>query len=163
MNNRILQPRRVFLANSGTVSLSFCIPGLVAGCGADDGDSDGATPNPDWEMKAAALESQGAGIYTAANPLDQPGKEGSHAPMVSLVGANVTLASTHEMRAPTAEVPEEHYITHHYIRDSNGVIIGWKEYTLGIDTQAQTTFALPAGTTQFTAFQSCNLHWTWST
>jgi desulfoferrodoxin (superoxide reductase-like protein) len=163
MIHRILTPRRLFLSESGLLGLCYLVPVPLLGCSEEAADDPGNTRNEAWESESLALEARGGGIYTAADPRDLAGKEASHVPVVMLSGSSVTLSSPHEMRAATEEVPEEHYITHHYLRDLAGVIFALKKYAIGVDTVAQTTFTLPPGTTEFIAFQACNLHNTWST
>ena len=150
--------RRQFLLASGTGAAVFVVPG----CAADsESPAVGNPRNEAWESQAAALEKKGMGLYTATDEKDQPGKGGSHVPLAAIAGNVVTISTTHKMVPIGADFPQGHYITHHYLRDEAGVIFAWKTYALGTDAEAKATFTLPAGTKTFTAYQVCNLHWTW--
>jgi len=174
-----LVPRRVFCRGLGAVGATF----VVAGCGnstaAKAPSSDAAAPqpapevapsaasiaeNPAWEAEAKQLESKGQGRYTAKDTKDQAGKEGSHVPKVMLAGDKVSLSTTHPTEAPSEKKPNGHHITHHYLRDgASGLIFAWKVFELKPGETAASEFALPIGVSSFTAFQVCNLHWTWAT
>jgi desulfoferrodoxin (superoxide reductase-like protein) len=122
------------------------------------------TANSAWEDQAKTLEAGGQGLYTAKDPKDQPGKQGTHVPTVTLDGNKVKLTTTHPTEAPSAKKPKGHFITHHYLRDgATGLIFAWQEYNLKPGETAAVEFELPAGVTSFTAYQVCNLHWTWVT
>jgi desulfoferrodoxin (superoxide reductase-like protein) len=54
----------------------------------------------------------------------------------------------------------EHFIGRLYIKNQDGVVVGWKSFTAS-DREAQVLFALPLGTTKVTAFAWCNLHNVW--
>jgi len=175
-----LLPRRVFFRGLGAVGATF----VVSACGnetpAKAPANDAATPppeaapaatdakssvteNPAWEAEAKKLESMGQGLYSAKATKDQPGKEGSHVPKVLLTGDKVALSTTHPTEAPSEAKPSGHHITHHYLRDNaSGLIFAWKVFELKPGETAASEFVLPAGVSAFTAFQVCNLHWTWA-
>jgi desulfoferrodoxin (superoxide reductase-like protein) len=176
-----LFPRRVFLRGLGAVGAAFVLPGCgstapakapsdVAPTVAPEATASAAasapsiTANPAWESEAKTLEGMGQGIYTAKDTKDQAGKEGSHVPKVMLTGNKVALSTTHPTEAPSEKKPKGHHITHHYLRDgTSGVIFAWQTFKLKPGETAASEFTLPAGVTTFTAYQVCNLHWTWAT
>ncbi len=80
-----------------------------------------------------------------------------------LQGDKVALSTTHPTEAPSAAKPKGHHITHLYLRDTaSGLIFAWKTFDLKPGETAASELTLPAGVTAFTAYQVCNLHWTWS-
>jgi desulfoferrodoxin (superoxide reductase-like protein) len=177
-----LLPRRVFVVGFGAVGAVFLVPGCgnsppakepaaaanAPAAAAPEAKTDAPaasaiTANPDWEAEAKTLEAGGQGLYTAKEQKDQPGKEGSHVPKVALTGTKVALTTTHPTEAPSDKKPKGHHITHHYLRDTkSGLIFAWKTFDLKPGETAASEFTLPEGVTSFTAYQVCNLHWTWA-
>jgi len=177
-----LLPRRVFVVGLGAVGAVFLVPGCgntppakeptaaatAPSAAAPDAKSDAPpsaaiTANAEWEAEAKTLEAGGKGLYTAKDPKDQPGKEGSHVPKVALTGTKVALTTTHPTEAPSDKKPQGHHITHHYLRDTkSGLIFAWKTFDLKPGETAASEFTLPDGVTSFTAYQVCNLHWAWA-
>jgi desulfoferrodoxin (superoxide reductase-like protein) len=175
-----LIPRRIFFRGLGAVGAMFVVPGCgtpepakapsaesasppAAATGAATGAAPGISPNQAWETEAKALEGSGQGLYTAKDTKDQPGKEGSHVPKVVLAGDKVSLSTTHPTEAPSETKPKGHHITHHYLRDTaSGLIFAWQTFDLKPGETAASEFSLPAGVTAFTAYQVCNMHWTWA-
>jgi desulfoferrodoxin (superoxide reductase-like protein) len=125
----------------------------------DAGDPGGLDTANDWEKRAAELEAQGP-IYTADSPGPWAGKEAGHVPQIVIDGTNVTIKVAHPMHAADDAGPE-HYITTIYARDQANKIVWLKEFKVD-DPAAETTFALPAGTTALTAYSHCNIHGLWS-
>lgn len=104
-----------------------------------------------------AFASEGAGytniIYTKDNPGKWSGKEGSHAPLVTVSGSGVTVTTKHPMSA-------DHFIVRHTLVLADGTFVGGKTFN-PTDTP-ESTFDLPAGykgKIQVTSF--CNLHDFW--
>lgn len=183
-----LVPRRIVFRALGAVGAIFVLPGCaesappktasdeaaappaatpVTAPAASDAPAAAAAPaitaNPAWEDEAKKLEAMGQGLYTAKAPKDQPGKEGTHVPKVMLTADKVSLSTTHVTEAPSEKKPAGHHITHHYLRDGKtGLVFAWKTFELKPGETAASDFTLPAGVTSFTAFQVCNLHWTWA-
>lgn len=94
-------------------------------------------------------------IYTADNPGKWKGKEGSHAPQVTVANGKVSLMTKHPMS-------EMHYIVRHTVVLADGTVVGAKTFT-STDTPAS-SYELPAGYTgkvYCTSF--CNLHDFWMT
>jgi len=178
-----LLPRRVFVAGLGAVGAVFFVPGCGGPPPAKEPTAEAAPPsgpvpeakadapakaaaitaNAEWEAEAKTLEAGGKGLYTAKDPKDQPGKDGTHVPKVALTGKKVALTTTHPTEAPSDKKPKGHHITHHYLRDTkSGLIFAWKTFDLKPGETAASEFTLPEGVTSFTAYQVCNLHWTWA-
>jgi desulfoferrodoxin (superoxide reductase-like protein) len=180
-NSIELFPRRVFFQGLGAVGALFVVPGcgsstpakapLVNDATAPTPEASAAastpptiTANAAWESEAKTLEGMGQGLYTAKDTKDQPGKEGNHVPKVMLSGDKVALSTTHPTEAPSEKKPKGHHITHHYLRDgTTGLIFAWKTFELKPGETAASEFTLPPGVTTFTAYQVCNIHWTWAT
>jgi len=153
--------RRDFLTRASTL---IAATALLPACGgsttdtdtdAFDTDSDssggGAEVNDAWETQASDLEL--AGVFTAANPGEWAGKEGSHAPSATATGMDITLITEHGMEA-------DHWIDVVYLRDQDDIVVGLLEF-VGTDAAAEATFTLPEGTTEVTPFSHCNLHGLW--
>jgi desulfoferrodoxin (superoxide reductase-like protein) len=180
-----LVPRRIFCSGLGAVAATFVVSGCAPAEEAKAPSSDATPPpaeptatsaapaaetdkssvvaNSAWENEAKSLEGMGQGLYTAKDTKDQAGKEGSHVPKVMLAGDKVSLSTTHATEAPSEKKPKGHHITHHYLRDgATGLIFAWKTFDLKPGETAASEFTLPAGVTSFTAYQVCNLHWTWA-
>jgi desulfoferrodoxin (superoxide reductase-like protein) len=172
-----LFPRRIFFVGLGAVGATFVVPGCANNppaqapsaegtpppAAAPDATANTVTANPEWEAEAKTLEAGGKGLYKAGDTKDQPGKEGTHVPKVALAGNKVSLSTTHATEAPSEAKPKGHHITHQYLRDtSSGLIFAWKTFDLKPGETAASEFTLPAGVTSFTAYQVCNLHWTWA-
>lgn len=152
MATTTLSSRRWFVTTSGMVAAVFVLPGYN-----EEGSPASSNPvNDAWEARAMELEATGQGIYTADDELDLPGKGETHLPRVAVSGKTVTASTTHVM-----SVEADHFIQCHSVRDQAEVIFALREYVLGEDLAATMTFAIPEGTTKFTVYQYCNLHWTW--
>lgn len=94
-------------------------------------------------------------IYTKNNPGKWAGKEGSHAPQVTVIGANVSVATKHPMS-------DMHFIVRHTLVLEDGTYIGAMTFTPA-DTP-ESSYELPAGykgKIYVTSF--CNLHDFWLT
>ncbi|MDC0721180.1 hypothetical protein [Nannocystis bainbridge] len=152
MTTTLISSRRWFVTQSGMVAAVFVLPG----CNEEGSPASSNPVNDAWEARAMELEATGQGIYTADDELDLPGKGETHLPRVAVSGKTVTASTTHVM-----SVEADHFIQYHYVRDQADVIFALREYVLGEDLAATMTFAIPEGTTRFTVYQYCNLHWTW--
>jgi len=95
-------------------------------------------------------------IYTADNPGKWAGKEGSHAPKVSVEGKTVSIRTPHPMS-------EKHFIVRHTLVAANGTVLGTKTF-FPTDPEAVSSFDLPDGSSgTFRATSFCNLHDFWLT
>lgn len=96
-------------------------------------------------------------IYTKENPGKWKGKEGSHAPQVSVAGRKVTITTPHPMT-------QGHHIVRHTLVLKDGSVAGGKTFFPVQDTKAVSTFELPEGyKSSFYATSFCNLHDLWVT
>jgi len=94
-------------------------------------------------------------IYSKKSAGKWKGKEGSHAPKISVKDGKVTLTTKHGM-SPT------HYIVRHTLV-SEGVVLGEKTFA-PTDKEAVSTFTLPTGFSgKLVATSFCNLHDLWIT
>jgi superoxide reductase len=95
-------------------------------------------------------------IYTRESPQRWAGKEGAHAPKVTVEGRSVKILTPHPMT-------EKHFIVKHTLVTPEGKVIGDKTFS-STDTAAESTFVLPEGfkgTLWATSF--CNIHDLWLT
>ncbi len=146
--------RRQWLsAGGGLAAVAVAVPAGFFGCQPAPAAPVTVERNAIWEARAAQLENPG--IYTQAAPGMWAGKEANHVPQVAFDAAtgSVTVTTSHPMG-------NDHWITTHYLRNQDGVVIGLKEY-LGTDAAAKATFVLPPGTTAVVAYSNCNLHNDW--
>lgn len=107
------------------------------------------------EAQAAAKFPAGL-IYTKEAPGRWAGKEGTHAPKVTVEGKTVKIVTSHPMS-------EKHYIVKHTLVTAKGQFIGEKTFA-NTDTAAESSYELPEGvkgTLWATSF--CNLHDFWVT
>ena len=161
--------RRGFMERAAVVAVTVSVPGWVVACG---GSSDDAEPEPTGgggettgggeatggdvaatdADRVAALEE--GGVFTAAEPGQWTDKAPSHVPQVTFAEGIVELFTQHGMSP-------EHYITAQYVKDQDGALIGLATHE-GTDAEARASFAIPAGTTQITAYSHCNIHGDWS-
>jgi superoxide reductase len=94
-------------------------------------------------------------VYTKDEPGHWQGKEGTHAPQITVEGRKVSLVTPHPMT-------EEHFIVRHTLVLADGKVIGAKNFDRA--DKAESTYDLPAdysGTIYATSF--CNLHDLWVT
>jgi len=158
MSHRILEPRRVFMKKTGVVGFAFTIPSFLLSCDSGD-DNDSPEPIQELEDEAAMLEATGQGVYTRSNPLDQAERIEAHVPTVIVAANQVTLSTTHPQT-------NEHWISHHYIRNTDGIIVRFRRYGRpaagATASSVSATFDLSLGMNEFVAYQYCNLHWTWT-
>jgi superoxide reductase len=95
-------------------------------------------------------------IYTKEAPGRWAGKEGAHAPKVTVEGRNVKVVTPHPMT-------EKHFIVKHTLVTPEGKFIGEKTYA-STNPAAESSYELPEGfkgTLWATSF--CNLHDLWLT
>jgi len=95
-------------------------------------------------------------IYTKEAPGRWAGKEGAHAPKVTVVGRNVKVVTPHPMT-------QKHFIVKHTLVTPEGKFIGEKAFA-NTDPSAESSYELPEGfkeTLWATSF--CNLHDLWLT
>ncbi|MEW6745910.1 MAG: desulfoferrodoxin family protein [Planctomycetota bacterium] len=145
--------RRTFLKASGLVAVTVAVPSFVWGCSRaeDVAEAVEVKKKEEWEKRAAALEQPG--VHTTSSPGKWEGKAAGHVPQVTFRQGECELFTKHPMS-------EEHYITAHYLRNQDGIVIGWHDFQ-GTDPEARHTFTLPKGTTQITAYSHCNQHDHW--
>ncbi len=94
-------------------------------------------------------------IYTAANPGRWDGKQGSHAPQVTITGNKVMAVTKHPMSA-------EHFIVRHTLVLEDGTFVGSANFTPS--DKPESSYELPVGykgKVFVTSF--CNLHDFWLT
>jgi desulfoferrodoxin (superoxide reductase-like protein) len=135
-----------------------CTGGDASGTNGTGGNGATGVVNQFWEDRADQLEA-GNGVYTAADPRDWAGKEGTHVPAVAFnADGTVTVSCTHGMA-------EDHWISTLYVRDQDGYVIHLVEILprgTGALTAASVTFRPRAGTTAITAYAYCNKHDVWA-
>lgn len=94
-------------------------------------------------------------IYTAANPGSWAGKEGSHAPQVTVQGGKVSVVTKHPMS-------EVHFIVRHALVLADGTVVGAKTFTAA--DKPESMYELPAGYKgKITVTSFCNQHDFWLT
>ena len=95
-------------------------------------------------------------IYTKDAPGRWAGKEGGHAPKVTVEGKNIKVVTPHPMT-------EKHFIVKHTLTTSDGKFIGEKTFT-GTNPAAESSFELPEGFKgTLWAASFCNQHDLWVT
>ncbi len=95
-------------------------------------------------------------VYTKKNPGMWAAKVGSHAPVVSVEGRNVTIRTNHSMS-------EKHYIVRHTLVSADGRVLGTKTF-YPTDKEPVSTFKLPeVYTSTLYATSFCNKHDFWVT
>jgi superoxide reductase len=95
-------------------------------------------------------------IYTKEAPGRWAGKEGSHAPKVTLEGGYLKVLTSHPMS-------EKHYIVKHTLMTPEGKILGEKTFA-NTDSAAESSYQRPENhniTLWATSF--CNMHDFWLT
>ena len=103
----------------------------------------------------ASIQAFSGIIYTKENPGKWKGKEGSHAPQISVEGRKVTITTPHPMT-------QGHHIVRHTLVLKDGSVAGEKTFFPVKDTTAVSTFELPEGyKSSFYATSFCNLHDLW--
>ena len=93
-------------------------------------------------------------IYTKEAPGRWAGKEGAHAPKVTVEGRKIKVVTSHPMT-------EKHFIVKHTLLTMEGKVIGEKTFA-NTEPAAESSYELPAGfkgTLWATSF--CNLHDLW--
>jgi superoxide reductase len=95
-------------------------------------------------------------VFTKAAPGRWAGKEGLHAPQVTVAGSTVTVVTPHPMTAP-------HFIVKHTLLTPEGKFLGERTFT-SADPAATSSYELPAGFAgTLWAASFCNLHDLWVT
>ncbi len=93
-------------------------------------------------------------VFTAANPGVWAGKEGSHAPQITVAGGKATVFTKHGMS-------EEHFIVRHTLVTGDGKVLGAKLFSPS-DEEAKSEYALPEGYKgKLYATSFCNKHDFW--
>jgi superoxide reductase len=94
-------------------------------------------------------------VYTKDNPGKWAGKEGSHAPQVTITGSTVGVVTNHPMS-------EAHFIVRHTLVLEDGTFVGAKTFTY--EDKPESSYELPAGYKgKITVTSFCNLHDFWLT
>ena len=95
-------------------------------------------------------------IYTKEAPGRWAGKEGAHAPKVTVEGRNVKVGTSHPMT-------QKHFIVKHTLVTAEGKFIGEKTFA-NTDPSAESSYELPEGFKgALWATSFCNLHDLWLT
>lgn len=94
-------------------------------------------------------------VYTKDNPGKWAGKQGSHAPEITVNGSAVSVVNKHGMS-------EEHFIVRHTLVLADGTVVGGKTFTPA--DKPESSYELPAGYKgKITATSFCNQHDFWLT
>jgi superoxide reductase len=102
----------------------------------------------------AATKFPGGLIYTKDMPGRWAGKEGTHAPQVTVQGMNIKIVTPHPMT-------KEHFIVKHTLVTPAGKLLGEKTFA-NTDPAAESSYQLPdrfKGSLWATSF--CNIHDFW--
>ena len=94
-------------------------------------------------------------VYTKDEPGHWQGKEGTHAPQITIEGRKVSVVTPHPMTG-------EHFIVRHTLVLADGKVLDAQNFAL--TDKAESTYELPAdysGAVCATSF--CNLHDLWVT
>ncbi len=94
--------------------------------------------------------------YSAEEPGRWEGKAGSHAPVVTVDGKNVTIETKHGMA-------EMHYIVKHTLVTASGEVLGEQVFFPKQDKKAISTYEIKGEHTELYALSFCNLHDLWVT
>jgi len=95
-------------------------------------------------------------IFTSANPGIWAGKEGSHAPQVTVEGRKVGVFTKHGMS-------EEHFIVRHTLVAADGTMLGARTFSPS-EEEARSEHELPEGYSgKLYATSFCNKHDMWLT
>ena len=92
-------------------------------------------------------------IYTAAIPGKWKGKEGSHAPQVTVADGKISIVTKHPMS-------EDHFIVRHTLVLGDGTVVGAKTFT-PTDTPASSYDLPPGYKGKLYCTSFCNLHDFW--
>lgn len=104
----------------------------------------------------AATKFPPALIYTKDASGRWAGKEGTHAPQVTVQGKNVKIVTPHPMT-------KEHYIVKHTLVSTAGKLLGEKTFA-NTDPAAESSYQLPEGFKgSLWATSFCNIHDFWLT
>lgn len=130
----------------------------------------------EWNKDVQRLEQAiGGEVLTAEAPGKLRGKEGKHAPHLTVEGLGdgggeeeggeaATSAAPNDVRTATVTVPhgmtEEHLITYIWAKNQHEKVIAVEKLKPG--DPPRISFAVPAGTTVVTAYQHCNQHDIWA-
>lgn len=94
-------------------------------------------------------------VYTKDNPGKWAGKQGSHAPEITVNGSAVSVVNKHGMS-------DEHFIVRHTLVLADGTVVGGK--TFKPTDKPESCYELPAGYKgKITATSFCNQHDFWLT
>ncbi|MFH0781864.1 MAG: desulfoferrodoxin family protein [Pseudomonadota bacterium] len=94
-------------------------------------------------------------IYTKDNPGKWAGKEGSHAPQVTVTGSKVDVVTKHPMSS-------DHFIVRHSLVLADGTFVGAMTFTPA--AKPESSYDLPPGFKgRFFVTSFCNLHDFWLT
>jgi superoxide reductase len=94
-------------------------------------------------------------FYSTAEQGRWKGKDGSHAPVITVDGKKVTIETKHSMS-------EAHYIVKHMLLTTEGEVLGEMVF-FPKDKKAISTFELKEVPTHLVATSFCNLHDLWIT
>lgn len=108
-------------------------------------------------VPASAADNTKANIfaYSKKSPGRWAGKEGSHAPVVTVEGDKITIETKHGMS-------EGHYIVKHSLVTDTGEVLG-ENFFFPTDKKAISTFMIKGEHKELYALSFCNLHDLWVT
>lgn len=106
-------------------------------------------------VSAAENTKESIFVYSTKNPRRWAGKEGSHAPVVTVEGDTITVETKHGMS-------EGHYIVKHSLVTDTGEVLG-ENFFFPTDEKAISTFEIKGDYKELFALSFCNLHDLWVT
>lgn len=111
-------------------------------------------PKKEEIKKEEAIAPKGI-FYSSENQGRWKGKNGSHAPVITVDGKKVTIETKHGMS-------EAHYIVKHMLLTTEGEVLGEMVF-FPKDKKAISTFELKEAPKHLVATSFCNLHDLWIT
>lgn len=126
-----------------------------------------------WKRAVAQAEKTG-GVLSAAQPQTLAGKEGKHVPLLTVQSERVGGGTYDADREEAGQEPEkrwvatvtvphamskEHMIQYVYAKNEHEEVVAIEE--IQVSRAPSISFVVPAGTSQLTAFEYCNLHGVW--
>jgi desulfoferrodoxin (superoxide reductase-like protein) len=144
---------------------SSALAGLSLACGNAD-NTQSATAVPEWQQVADGLESSAQCCWSAGElPTgDDAGAPEAHLPIISLLDGDILRVGFEQALSMTSE----HWITTVYVRDQDGIVIGFRDFgqyqllpQFADDPVPVLEFPAPLRTEWVRAYSYCNLHQHW--
>lgn len=115
-------------------------------------------------LHADFLRRQQAAPFNASAPYDESdGKK--HTPYLAISGTRATVTvgdgSPYHPMVPSKDPGTVHFVTHIYIVNQDGAIVGMDALDPTMGVPATASFDIPKGTTKLQAYEWCNLHGLW--